>query len=134
MKTKIIFFTALVIITGVFISMKTMSTKIDGPHGGRIQSADKFNIETKMVFPHLYAYLLNEKNIPISNKGLTCNIEFFFLDNNTQTLLPLKPEGADGFSIETNATDYSSYRITFVAFGKTISTKFENENVLVKGN
>jgi hypothetical protein len=133
MKIKIILFTLLAITAIVIISMKTLSAKSDGPHGGKVKAVEKFNIETKIVFPRFYAYLLNDKLEPINNKGMTCEIQFSFPDS-IQTSLPLKPEGTDGFSIETSVSDYSSYRVTFMAFGKPISAKFENESLLVKGN
>ena len=113
--------------------MKPQSEKTDGPNGGRVQSVGEFYIETKAVFPYLYTYLLNDKYKPISNKGITCNVEVLFPDNN-QISLELKPEGEDGFRSETNLIGYSWYRVTFQVLGKPISTKFENESIQVKGN
>ena len=131
MTTKRAFLITLGIVAIVLVSMKTLSKQTEGPHGGRIQTVGKYAIETKAVFPHLYAYLLSDKNIPINNKGITCDADLFFYPNE-HTSVSLKPEGIDGFITETNISGYYSYRITFQAFGETITTKFENENIQVK--
>ena len=116
----------------VFISMKTIQTST-GPHGGRVKKVENFNIETKTNYSEYYTYLLNNKNEPISNKGISCEIEFLFLDN-TSLDFPLKKYQEDGFKLESSITGYESYRITFYAFGKAIATTFENESAIVKKN
>lgn len=130
MRTKIILFTIFILaITAAFISMNKVQT-MAGPHGGRLQQAEKFNIETKISYSEIYAYLLNKQCKPISNKEITCEIKFFFPDS-TAFVSNLKPYGEDGFKIESNITGYQSYRVSFNAFGKIISAKFENENLIV---
>ena len=131
MKTKIIVFAVLLsVITTAIISMDTFQVTT-GPHGGKLQQADDFNIEMKTSYPHFYTYLLNKQCQPISNKGVSCEIKFFFPDGTTFDT-PLKPYEEDGFTMESSISSYNSYRVTFHAFGKIVSAKFENENAIVK--
>lgn len=131
MKTKItVFAVFLLVLTAAFISMDKIQTTT-GPHGGRLQQVEKFNIETKTSYSEIYAYLLNKQSKPMSNKGISCEIRFFFLDG-TDLDVTLKPYQEDGFKIESSISDYQSYRVMFNAFGKNISAKFENENAIVQ--
>ena len=131
MRTKIILFILLFSgITFAFISMNTFQIST-GPHGGNIQQAGNFNIEMKVSHPDFYAYLLNKQCRPISNKGVSGEIRFFFRDS-TSLDIPLKPYEEDGFRMESSVSDYYSYRVTFHAFGKFISAKFDNENVIAQ--
>jgi hypothetical protein len=131
MKKKVILsvlFLAGIII--VFISMNTFDQNT-GPHGGRIQKSENFTIETKTSYPYFYSYLLSAENKSIPNKGVACEIKFFLTDS-TSLDFPLKPYQSDGFRLESNITDYNAYRITFHAFGRSISSKFANENAIVR--
>jgi hypothetical protein len=131
MKIKIVLFVLFLLgIIGLFISMNTFQPNT-GPHGGRIQTADNFNIESKTSHPYFYAYLLNTKNKPVNNKDLACEIKFYYTDS-TSLDFPLKPYHEDGFQLESTITDYNAYRITFHAFGRNISARFENENAIVQ--
>lgn len=131
MKTKIIIFGLLLLgSTAAFKSMDFLQTN-KGPHGGRIQKAENFNIETKVSYPYFYAYLLNEQLKPLGNKGMACEIKFTYTDS-TSLDFPLKPYQEDGFRLESTVSDYNSYRITFHAFGRSVSAKFENENAIVR--
>jgi hypothetical protein len=131
MKAKILLIILIFLgLTALFISMKSSQINA-GPHGGRIQQADNFNIEAKVSDPYFYAYLLTKENQSIENKGMSCEISFFFADS-TNLDFPLKPHSKDGFRLESTISDYLSYRITFHAFGRNISAKFENENAIVR--
>ena len=131
MKTKIIVFVVLLsVLTVAFISTDTFQVTT-GPHGGRLQEVDDFNIETKTAFPNIYTYLLNKQCQPISNTGVSCEIKFFLTDGTTLDI-PLKPYEVDGFTMESSILSYNSYRVTFHAFGKPVSAKFENENAIVQ--
>lgn len=126
MKTNIIGFAVLLLVmTTAFVSMDKFQV-ITGPHGGRLQEADKFNIEVNTTYSEFYAYLLNKQYKPISNKGVTCKIRFLFPDS-TNLDVNLKPYQEDGFRIESSVSGYHSYRVIFNAFGKNISAKFENQ-------
>ena len=131
MKTKIIVFAVLLlVITTAFISMGKFQVTT-GPHGGRLQEAEKFNIEVNTSNSEFYAYLLNKQYKPISNKGVTCEIRFLFPDN-TNLDVTLKPYQEDGFRIESSISGYHSYRVIFNAFGENISAKFVNQINIVQ--
>lgn len=131
MKIKIFLFGLLILgITIAYSSMDPPQAK-EGPHGGRVQKAEIFNIETKVSYPYFYAYLLNEQYKPLGNKGMACEIKFTYTDS-TSLDFPLKLYEEDGFVLESTVSDYNSYRVTFHAFGRTVSAKFENENAVVR--
>jgi hypothetical protein len=133
MKKKLILSALFLLgITIVFISMNAFTT-VTGPHGGRVQKAENFNIETKSSYPYFYAYLLTDQNKSIPNKGVACEVKFFLTDS-TSLDFAFKPYQDDGFRVESTVTDYNAYRITFHAFGRNISSRFENENAIVRKN
>ena len=131
MNPKIIFFSALIIVTGAFISMKTIFSNDEGPHGGKIQKVKNYTIEVKKMYSRFYAYLLDSENKTIDSKNLSCEIRFLQMDG-THLDIPLKPYPGDGFTLDYFSSDYNSYRITFKVAGTSVSAKFENESVLVK--
>ncbi len=102
-----------------------------GPHGGDVKQAENFNIEMKASFPSIYVYLLDQKLKPINNKGITCEIKFFFPDD-TSTDLELKPFQDDGFIMESSKIVYNFCIVTFNVFGKSVSAKFEKESTVVR--
>ncbi len=131
MKTKIIVFAVLLlVITTAFISIDKFQVTT-GPHGGRLQQAENFNIETNTSNSEFYAYLLNKQYKPVSNKGVTCKIRFLFPDS-TNIDVTLMPYKEDGFRIESSVAGYHSYWVIFHAFGKNISAKFENQIAIVQ--
>ena len=131
MKTKIIVFAVLLlVITTAFISMGKFQVTT-GPHGGRLEQAEKFNIETNASYSEFYAYLLDKQYKPVSNIGVTCKIRFLFPDS-TNIEVSLKPYQEDGFRIESSVSGYHSYRVIFHAFGENISAKFENQITIVQ--
>lgn len=131
MKTKIIFFALLIVVTAAFISIKTAYASTDGPHGGQLKEVDNYNIEVNAVYSHFYVYLLDKQNKTISSRDLTAEIRFFLYDG-TNLDIPLKPQAKEGFELQYFKFDYNSYRITFQVDGKSVSAKFENESILVK--
>ena len=131
MKSNIIGFAVLLlVITTAFVSMDKNQV-ITGPHGGRLQEAENFNIEVNTTYSEFYAYLLNKQYKPISNKGVTCKIRFLFPDS-TNIDVTLNPYKEDGFRIESSVSGYRSYRVIFNAFGENISAKFENQIAIVQ--
>ncbi len=131
MKTKFIFSILLLLITSVFVSFNSHQSAIVGPHDGIVKEAGDYNIEIKKIEPLLYAYLLDKKLNPISNKGISCEARFLFSDS-TNFNIHLKPYGDEGFSMESNSLKYNSYRIYFTINGKLISAQFENESLIVE--
>ena len=90
-------------------------------------------IETKISSGHVYAYLLNKKLKPASNKGIRCQIKFHYY-NRGSIDLHLHAYREDGFIAKADVDGYHFYRVTFYVFGKSISTTFmnENEDLIVK--
>lgn len=132
MKTKIIYFVILVLIAGAFISTKTILAADKGPNEGRIQKVGNNYIEVKKEYVHFFTFLLDEQKNEMSNANMSCEIRFFLSDGSTLDI-PLAKHGTNGFVIDYFANDYNSYRVTFEVAGKYIGAKFENENLLVKG-
>lgn len=104
-----------------------------GPHGGIVKPAQQYNIEVKTAYPSIYAYLLDDKKNPISNKKIECTISFLMPDNTNFDVQP-KPYLEDGFVVESGSTVYHSCRVTFNVQGKSVSALFENQNVIVQKN
>ncbi|MBI4944969.1 MAG: hypothetical protein HY840_01055 [Bacteroidetes bacterium] len=129
MKQKIIFPTLLIVITLGLIGFRLYQSSL-GPHGGTVKHAGNYNIEMKNPYGNFYAYLLDKKLKPISNKGVSCEVKFFFSDN-TNTDAVLKPQGDDAFFAET-MFQYQSCRITFNVFGNVVSAQFSNETPMVQ--
>ena len=129
MKTKFILL-GLLLLAIVFYSVNKLQNN-KGPHNGTIQSADNYIIELKTVNSNFYAFLLDQKLKPIKNKGIYCEIKFFLPDN-TAIDATLKPFEEDGFIVESNVTVYQSCQVIFNVNGKSVSAKFENENIFVQ--
>jgi len=132
MKTKFILI-ALLLVTAMVLIAQTFSQTTVGPHGGTVQQVEKYQIEMKNPFPNFYAYLLDNKSKPISNKSISCNVRFFFPDN-TSMDAELKQFGDDGFSLESATAKFYACRITFNVFGKNVSARFESESAIVQNN
>lgn len=130
MKAIIVLFGLL--LSGIILlySLKLKQSTV-GPHGGEVKQAENFNIEMKAAFPNLYFYLLDQKLKPIENKGISCEVRFFF-PGDTSTDLTIKPFQEDGFILEASKIVYNSCRVTFNVFGKSISAKFEKESIIVQ--
>lgn len=131
MRTRIIFYSIpLLALLGYCIVSFQPTT---GPHGGVFKSAENYNIEVKKTYPSIYAYLLDNKNKPIKNKGITCGIRFL-LEGDANIEVQLKPYKEDGFILESGSMGYNSFRITFNVYGKSVSAVFENESAIVQKN
>lgn len=101
-----------------------------GPHGGKIKKVENFNIEKIQSHENLYTFLLDANYKPISNKGVTGEIRFYYLDETTSDI-PLLPYETEGFTVKMPDNSYYSCRITFTISGKSISAKFDNESLIV---
>lgn len=102
-----------------------------GPHDGIVKKAENYNIEMKSSYGNFYAYLLDEKCKPLSNKKIFCEVRFFYPDK-TSADIQLKPFGSDGFTIASTVIEFYSCKITFNVLGKSVVAKFENENQIVE--
>lgn len=132
MNTKLILFGLL--LSGIAILYSVNSNQVtSGPHGGELKSAENFHIELKEAFPNLHCYLLDQKLGPVSNVGVLCEIRFFMPDE-TSVDLNLKPFLDNGFILESNTIVYNSCRVTFNISGKSISAKFDKENMIAHEN
>ena len=107
-------------------------TALNGPHGGVVKPAGKYNIEMKSLATHFRAYLLDEHTHPLSNKGITCKVKFMFADS-TLVDADLTPFGGDGFESTSIVGNFQSARITFNVRNESVSAVFANESVFVKG-
>lgn len=123
-----------IVLGSIIIFVSLSGGRFDvGPHGGRVKSVDDYTIETKVTDEFIYAYLLDKKSKPMSNKGVKCKMRFLFSDKPYIDLV-LSPFEKDGFKIRSNVAGYYSFHIHFQLFGKIISTTFENEkeNLIVR--
>ncbi len=97
------------------------------PHGGIIEEAGGFHIESAIKSNKVYFYLLDGNAKAISNKGVTGSVLLQYADGTTKTV-QLTASGKDGFSVEdTKAVNYINAVVTFKTNGKTASTKFKNK-------
>src|ERR1035437_5687794 len=119
MKTKLIVPALFILATVFFYALKPFQTTTGGPHGGSLQKVENYHIEMKAFNTNIYTYLLDEKLKPISNKEMSCTIQFFFNDSVT-TDARMKPTGEDGFILESNAIAYRSCKVAFKMPGKTL--------------
>ena len=126
MKKEIILIVVLLLITVSLVSL-ILFQRAAGPHDGVVKSAGEYKIEMKNSYPDFYAFLLDKKNIPVSNKGITCEVKFIFPDS-SNIYTSLKPYGKEGFSLKSAALRFCSCQIHFITGGKTVSAAFENEN------
>jgi hypothetical protein len=131
MLKQILPFSLIFLVLGILllVSLNIPQTSV-GPHGGIVKVAGNYNIEMKSPYGNLYTWILDYKLSPLNNKGVTCEARFYFSDN-TIVDTRLKPFGEDGFTT-TTANDFLSCRITYKVAGKSVSAKFENENVIVQ--
>lgn len=104
-----------------------------GPHGGTVKAAGNYHIEMRNTFTEFYTWLLDKKMKTISNKGITCKVQFFFADS-TSVDAELKPEGTEAFTTSTAVPAFSVCRVTYDLSGKEVTARFSNEVTLVKKN
>ncbi len=132
MKTNFTVSVLIIIATISFYALQTVQTT-QGPHGGSLQKVKNYHVEMKALNTNVYTYLFDEKLKAISNKDISCTIQFFFNDS-VATDARMKPIGDDGFVLESNAIAYRYCKIVFKMPANTISTRFENENIIVNIN
>lgn len=132
MKTRIVIIVSILLAIILLVSSKMFQPSITkGPHNGTIKQAGDYYIEMKIIYPNFYAFLLDNKIKPITNKGISCQTQFELGDGTTLNV-HLMPYGEDGFFTGSYMPNYSSCEIYFNVFGKSVSAKFENENLIVK--
>lgn len=131
MRAKTIIIIVFLILLALFLISQNFFQSIIGPHGGKIKPAGEYNIEMKNVYPNIYTFLLDKKNKPIINKGILCEINFI-LPNHTVINSQLKPFREDGFTMELGEFNFSTCRVFFNVYGKSISAVFDNENPIVQ--
>lgn len=127
-KAKIVFLAFLYCILIALVSWNKAQAK--GPHGGILKKTQNYFIEINTPGKFIYAYLLDKKLKTIDDKELACDLKILSPDNTTFNL-KLKPTADGGFMGE-NLNGFNGSVITFTAFGKTISAKYENASVLVE--
>lgn len=131
MRAKTIIIIVFLILLALFLISQNLLQPTSGPHGGKVKPAGEYHIEMKNVYPNIYTFLLDKKNKPIKNKGILCEINFI-LPNHTVINSQLKPFREDGFTMELGELNFSSCRVFFNVYGKSISAGFENENPIVQ--
>ena len=128
MKTTSILIGLFLLTTMVLIAFNLTDNPV-GPHGGTVKTAGIYNIEMKNSYPNLYAFLLDSRLRPMSNKGISYEVRFNFADSST-SIIPLKPFWEDGFSMKLGSLRYNTCRINFNVSGKIVSAQFENDNLV----
>lgn len=106
-------------------------TQISGPHGGKLNYTQGFKIEMLGSHNIVFTYLYDKNLNPISNKGITGNVMFFYLGN-ANLNVRLKAYESNGFAAEVPALDYYYCTVNFNIYGKYISTKFNNLSELAE--
>ena len=128
MKATYILIAVFLLITITLISLNLMDNPV-GPHGGVVKQAGMYNIELKNSYPNLYAFLLDNRQRPISNKGISCDGKLIFADS-TSSIILFKPFWEDGFSMKLGSIRYYACRINFNVSGKVVSALFDNDNLI----
>ncbi len=128
-KAKIVFLAFLYCILIAFVSWS--KTQARGPHGGIIKRTQNYVIEINTPGKFIYAYLLDRKLNTINDKELACDVKFSLSDS-TSFNLKLKPTNDGGFMGE-NLNGFNGCVVTFTAFSKTITARYENASILVIG-
>jgi hypothetical protein len=117
----------------LFVAISLISSKNSqekGPHGGIVKKADNYFIEMTNPGKFFFAYLLDKNSKTISNKGISGDVKFFLPDSSIFDV-QLKPSADDAFTGE-GIPGYSSCKITFNIFGRSISAKFENTLLIAR--
>lgn len=127
MKTKRLILILFILTTVTVVAVNIIQSF--GPHGGTIKQVENYNVEIKVAQSIFYAYLLDNKSKPLSNRGISCSVKFVFPDD-IEVLKPLLPVGEDGFFIEAGSAEFSWCIVYFNVHGKPVSVKFENETLI----
>ena len=119
------------LLLGITILFSMTMSSPEGPHGGIIKKAEDYHIEIKNSPDTLFfAYLLNKKLNPISNKGISGDARFFFPDS-TVFNVRLEPIAEDAFKASTISGFYAC-KVNFNVFGKSVSAVFEKQQQIVR--
>lgn len=104
---------------------------MSGPHGGRLKTVQNYKIEMLGSYRRVITYLFDKDLKPISNKGISGNILFFYTGNASLNI-KLKPYEHNGFFAEVSAIDYFYCIVNLNIYGNTISSTFDNLSELAK--
>jgi len=126
-KAKIFFLVLLYCVIIAFVSWN--KAQPHGPHNGILKKTGNYFIEINTPGKFIYAYLLDKKLKTINDKDLSCEVKFSLPDS-TNFNLKLKPTADGGFMGE-NLNGFNGCLVTFSAFRKSISAKYENASIFV---
>lgn len=121
-----IFVPAFLITLGGIAMVRSKQTN---PHGGVIKAADGYFIEMKNAGKNFQVYLLNKKLEPLGTKNIIGEVRFFFPDS-TDIDINLKPYGENAFMCMA-PPGYYACKVSFNIMGKSISAKFQAQNMIV---
>ena len=108
-----------------FAQHKSGDHKHGSPHGGTVKSAGDFHIEVTVKDEKVMAYLLDAKEKPMANTGVTATAVIQMADGTTSNIT-LVPGGKDAFMYKLDkAKKYNKVIVTFVSAGKTASASFD---------
>lgn len=129
-KLKILFLILLVLLALTLIGWH-FSNQVECPHGGTVKDAGNFKIEAKTSSPYFYAFLLDKKNTPLSNKGISCEVRFIFSDH-TDMKFAMTPFDDDGFIVKLITQEFIQSQVQFNVHGESVTAKFDNQNFVVR--
>ena len=94
------------------------------PHGGKVEEAGAYHIETLTKDSKVSFFLLDGKAKAMSNKGVTGSVLLQFANGKTKKVV-LTASGTEGFDAkDAQAATYTKAIVTFKVKGKTVSAKF----------
>lgn len=109
---------------GTFGAMAQDHDNSKAPHGGKVEEAGAYHIETLTKDNKVSFFLLDGKAKAMSNKEVTGSVLFQFADGDSKTVL-LSASGTEGFDAkDAEAATYTKAIVTFKVKGKTVSAKF----------
>ncbi len=98
------------------------------PHGGTVKTAGAYHIELVRQENKVLVYLLDAGEKTIGNKGVTATGIFQF-DDKTTSNETFAPAGDDHFEVTLKKTGEFTCIISLKVEGKTVSAKFDKEDV-----
>lgn len=102
---------------------------IKTPHGGIIQNSGDYKIEMVERENSISFYVLDAKGKTLSNKNVTGTVMFEFF-NKTKATSPISLDINNSLLVEVpRANVYTYCTISIIINGKTITSKFKNNQV-----